>query len=268
MLKKNAYLLVGLAILVGVFILGLVGTSVRTQELENPLNSALGDPTDPEDPTPSPTPQTEGSDMYTEINEKALAAQDGREETIGELVDSIFNIHSIGSTNSSVDTALKNRIVRAELGGTRVTEQQLTNTVNWLADQLSAPQYARISSVQTRVLRLDSNVLVPNLFPELGTEENLSATPTTMSACEATCLLFDILLQKAINPKYQKTPSEWEVDFYNFRQSSETQTEEVTTTLEIESNGNQELLQIISGKTQSEIEDLAHRTFDQLGIPR
>lgn len=236
------------------------GQSVRTENLEenlmkkNPDNS-IENPID--------TQQSEG-DVFKVIDEKALLAQNGQQESIGELVDKIVLNNGIIAIESSTISSLRDRIVRAEINGTKISEQQFMNTVNWLADELSAPTYAKTTPLQIRALRLGLNSHMPNLFVEKDTLENISVQPTQMSVCEAVSFLSIILQQKTFNSYFQKDPNQWDAEFNNMLKSGG------QTLPDASAPTNIEMRQAIYGAnlSPSEMEQLAHRTLDQLGLAR
>jgi hypothetical protein len=257
MSKKNGYLIVGFCLLVGFSIISFVGTSVKTQVLDT-------DDPDFENPLPTPTSQTESPDMFTEINEKALVAQNGQTQAIGELVDTILVNNGVGELEPTSHASLKDRIVRAQVGGNQISEQQFANAVNWLADELSAPAYAKTTQLQARTLRINLNNYMPNLFVEADVPGKIMTPSTQMSVCEAVCLLSSTLQQKMFNPFFQKNPTEWDAEFNNILQSGG----QVQSYNSIPANP--EMKQAIYGAnlSLSEIDQLIHRTLDQLNIPR
>lgn len=220
--------------------------------------------------------------MFREINSSALSAQSGQEADIANLVDTIFAQNGIDQLNPNLVSSLKDRIVRAELNGQSIEESQVVQALNWLADQYSAPSYAKTSLLQTRVLRLMSNQLIPNLFIDkdsqgnIGLDKPLYSQPSSnMPPTQAVTLLSLLIHQKIINENFQKEPAQWDSDFYAIQQSNEVnqqQSENGTAYLSAKKSApeTEAMRQLAYGTnfSQADQEELAQGILDQLGIPR
>ena len=221
------------------------------------------------------------TDMFQEIDDKALAVQEGQPNAISNLVDTIFLENGITDLNPNLVASLKDRIVRAELNGQTVSESQVVQAVNWLADQFSAPTYARTSPLQTRVLRVELSRYMPNLFVNKDSQGNIgvnkplnseisSYAPTT----QAVSLLILMIHQKMLNVDFQKESSEWEADFYASQESGTASSYSSEGTQPRFVSGNtqkrREMYQLLLNHnlTESEVERLSQGVLDQLGIPR
>lgn len=227
--------------------------------------------------------QASGSnDMFREINSSALAAQSGQQADIGNLVDTIFAQNGIDQLDPNLVASLKDRIVRAELNGQTVSEGQVVQTLNWLANEFSAPAYAQTSSLQTRTLRLISNGLMPNLFVDKDSQGNVglnkpvySEPSSNVTPTQTVTLLILMIHQKVLNEHFQKEPAQWDSDFYAaqqvgnaYQQNSGGGSPQFSALPE--SQKRSEMRQLVYGTnfSQADQETLMQGTLDQLGIPR
>ena len=220
--------------------------------------------------------------MFQEINSSALAAQSGQPTDIGNLVDTIFAENGIDQLDSNLVASLKDRIVRAESNGQTVSESQVVQALNWLADDFSAPAYAKTSSLQTRVLKLTCNGIMPNLFVDKDSQGNIgvnkplySQPSNNISATQAITLLILMIHQKTLNEHFQKEPVQWDSDFYATQQSGNSYQQDSGSSSpkffgRIASQKTNEMQQIVYATyfSQTDQERLAQGTLDQLGIPR
>jgi len=220
--------------------------------------------------------------MFQEINSSALAAQSGQPTDIGNLVDTIFAENGIDQLDSNLVASLKDRIVRAESNGQTVSESQVVQAHNWLAGEFSAPAYAKTSSLQTRVLKLTCNGIMPNLFVDKDSQGNIgvnkplySQPSNNISATQAITLLILMVHQKTLNEHFQKEPVQWDSDFYAAQQSGNAYQQNSGGSPPqfsggVESQKNREMHQLVYGRsfTQADQERLAQGILDQLGIPR
>lgn len=228
--------------------------------------------------------QASGSnDMFQEIDNSALAAQSGDQHAVSSLVDTIFVNNSINELDPNLVSSLKDRIVRAEMNGQTVSETQVVQAVNWLADQFSAPVYAKTSLLQTRVMRTELHTLMPNLFVDkdgqgsTGIDKLMNSEPSSnIPPTQGVSLLILMIHQKMLNEDFQKESNQWDSDFLAALQSSELAENANegggTPTLSTApaSQKDREMLQLVYGAnlTSSDAERLTHGTLDQLGIPR
>lgn len=221
------------------------------------------------------------TDMFQEIDDKALAAQSGQQIAISNLVDTIFLENSITELNPNLVASLKDRIVRAELNGQIIEESRVVQAVNWLADEFSAPNYAKTSPLQTRVTRVKLGRYMPNLFTNNDSQGNIgsdkplnSEISSNAPPTQAVCLLLLIVQQKMLNEDFQKEPSQWEADFYASQESETNSNYSSQGTQARLGGGNSQKLNemyqllINHNLTESEVERLSQGVLDQLGIPR
>ncbi len=257
MSKKNLFLIIGVCLVGAILVLAMNRYSEKAQ--------ASG-----------------GTEMYEQINSKALSAQSGGQAAISDLVDTIFVNEGISQLDPNLIASLKDRIVRAELNGHTVGESQVVQAMNWLAADFSAPMYAQTSSVQTRALRLDLNHYMPDLFVDrdtqgmVGVNKSVNSQPSNdIAPAQAVTLLLIMIEQKMSNDFFQKEPSQWDADFYAADQSGaynvnnyENNPPQITGGLA--SSKNEQMRQLLYGRnfTPYEIDRLTHGVLDQLGIPR
>lgn len=222
------------------------------------------------------------NDMFREINSSALSAQSGQQTDIGNLVDTIFAQNGVNQLDPNLVSSLKDRIVRAELNGQTVSETQVVQTLNWLAGEFSAPDYARTSPLQMRVMRLIGNGIMPNLFVDkdsqgnIGLNKSLYSQPASnMPATQAVTLLIVMIHQKVLNEHFQKEPAQWDSDFYAAQQSGDTYQQSSGGSSPRfaalpENPKRSEMRQLVYGTYFSPTaqETLTQGTLDQLGIPR
>lgn len=222
------------------------------------------------------------TDMFEQIDSKALAAQSGEQSAISDLVDTIFAQNGVDQLDPDLVATLKDRIVRAELNGQTVSETQVVQALNWLAGEFSAPDYARTSPLQMRVMRLIGNGILPNLFVDkdnqgnIGLDKELYSQPSSnMPATQAVTLLIIMIHQKVLNEHFQKEPAQWDSDFYAAQQSGDTYQQSSGGSsprfAELPENPKRsEMRQLVNGNyfSQADQERLTQGTLDQLGIPR
>lgn len=158
---------------------------------------------------------------WQKIDEKARAAKAGDEASVRALTDEVFNHpHGFPRMPAPLETLVKDRLVRAELAyrqgwGKGVHENDIARLVNLLAVRLGAPDYARTSTHQVRIIRLNLLVSTPLFMGEGMTHDNMrlgesiNATMSPLQAVYVSALLID---QKLANPEFQVTPGQWETD--------------------------------------------------------
>lgn len=227
--------------------------------------------------------QASGSNfMFQEINSSALSAQSGQAADIDNLVDTIFAENGIDLLDPSLVASLKDRIVRAEVSGQTVSEAQVVQTLNWLASEFSAPNYARTSLLQTRSLRLVSNQLMPNLFRDKDNQGNIglnkplySKPSNNMLATQSITLLIFMIEQKVLNENFQKDPAIWDSDYYAAQRAGiSSQPANSGNSAQLISRRapekTSEMRQLVYGSnfSQSDQARLMQGALDQLGIPR
>lgn len=222
-----------------------------------------------------------GIDMFEQIDSKALAAQSGQQSAVGDLIDTIFAQNGVDQLDTNLVASLKDRLVRAESNGQMVSETQVVQALNWLADQYAAPTYARTSSLQTRIMRLNCIGIMPNLFVDkdgqgnVGREKALySQPPTNVTPSQAVTLLILMVHQKVLNEGFQKEPAQWDADFYAAQDSGNNYQPEGSGNSPSQifgrtaSQRTNEMQQLVYGTSfnQADQERLAQGVLDQLGI--
>ncbi len=220
--------------------------------------------------------------MYQQIDSKAAALHSSGQDAISDLVDALFEFNGLTRPYPALAASLKHRIIRAELSGPKVSENQVVQATNWLMNELSAPPFAQTSLIQTRVLRSCCLTMMPNLFPDRKDYENfdlnrlLDNRPfSKLSIIQALALLILIFQQKVMNEFFQKIPAEWEPDYiarFIAEQQSNTTEESRPFGLFSRPVSQQriEMEQLIyeANSKQNEGENLLEVLLDQLGIPR
>jgi hypothetical protein len=232
--------------------------------------------------TTEKTQATEFDSMFEKIDAKAKNTQNGLRNSYEDLIDTIFVNYTVNELDSITVASLKDRLVRAESAGQVVDEANVVETVNWLANEFSAPKYAQTSSLQIRVSRVNLGKLMPNLFLNKDSSGNLAASrpvnselSSSLSPSQSVCLLLTVLQQKVLNQDYQKEPSQWDSDFHNSQlvedsANSSPQATEPTLMRKTNTQKSDEMIQLISNQTLSvgDMDTYTHLILDHLGIPR
>jgi hypothetical protein len=222
-----------------------------------------------------------GGNMYQTINQKAslIDYRNLYQGPVDDLTATIFDSYGLSCLDPVLYDSLKDRVVRAEMDGIAVSDNQVVNAVNWMADQFSAPDFAKSNALQVRVVRATLIDFMPDFFLNKDSQGDTNAfkqegreLSANFKPAEATCLFLVIVHQKMSNEYFQKPPDVWTTDFYNsqtidtsnnYQESPSIDTNEVSTQTE-------QMEQLVFGAnlTSSEIANLAHGALDQLGIPR
>jgi hypothetical protein len=169
------------------------------------------------------------------IDEKALQAKDNDETAVRALADEVFGTPELAVVPTEDREMMKERVLQAELDyrnrrSEGIAEENVVQTVNELADKFAAPDFAKTSTLQVRVLRADLLNDYPNFIAqetsETGTiaagggETSFQATigdsvNPTMSPLEAVYVTAVMLHQKWLNENYQYAPEERVYQVYN-----------------------------------------------------
>lgn len=161
------------------------------------------------------------------IDEKALQAKNNEEAAVRALADEIFKAPEFALLPTEDRDAMKARVVSHELAyrsgnSEGIREENIVLTVNELADKFGAPDYARTSALQVRVLRAGHLKDYPNFIAQetssggkiLEASIGDSVSPI-MSPLEAVFMTAVMLEQKILNENYQHAPQEWVEEVYN-----------------------------------------------------
>ncbi|HEX8473064.1 MAG TPA: hypothetical protein VF666_03460 [Pyrinomonadaceae bacterium] len=154
--------------------------------------------------------------VFARINDKARAAKGGDEKAVRALADDIVETLTPSEVPVFTKESMKDRVARAELNyrkGKRkgVTEVDAAKTVNQLAADLGAPDFAKTNSRQVRSLRVSMMMGMPNLIsPDTPTTKNGRASLPDMSPAEAVSVSLMMLHQKMTNPDYQLGQKEFD----------------------------------------------------------
>lgn len=160
------------------------------------------------------------------IDEKAEQAKNNDEAAVRALADEVFKSPELAIIPTEDMDAMKARVLTHELAyrsgnSEGIREENIVLTVNELVDKFKAPDFARTSALQVRVLRACLMHEYPNFIAqETGEERSSEATigdsvSPTMSPLEALYVTGVMLWQKMLNKDYQYTPQEWVYEVYN-----------------------------------------------------
>jgi hypothetical protein len=221
--------------------------------------------------------------MLSEINSAALAAQSGDQVAVQNLVNTIFEQNNLNALNSKLASSLQDRLVRAETNGQMVSEEQIVQAFNWLAEQYAAPEYAKVSQQQVRNLRLALSEVIPNLFTDKDGQGNVginklvgSEPSNSMLPSQAVTLMGILVRQKIYVESSQKPPAQWDAEFLAAVQSSNSSQQNTNSdnspqfSARMQSEKTKQMQDLInytsfSGIAQSEI---ANGVLDRLGVSR
>ncbi len=145
------------------------------------------------------------------IETAAKLAQTGDEAAVRLLIDAIFAIDD--EIPAEVVDPLKDRVLRAQLQFQQglhpfISDEQIADGVNHIANQLELPLYTRTDAGQIQHLQMS----VLHIFPVI-LQSNLSSgrlTGTHYSPVQAAFLQLLMIRQKISNPFYQIPKPEWD----------------------------------------------------------
>lgn len=159
------------------------------------------------------------SNMFTDVETAAKKAKNNDEKAIRELADAIFN-YSAPMIPPIASEDMKDRLVRAEIkyrnGQKGIREEDIVKTINDLADTFDAPDYAKTSRLQVKILRMRLMGDFPSFIAQerddkkkglkkkVGDTVNPEASPL-----EAAFITMMMVQQKMLNKDFQKTPEEF-----------------------------------------------------------
>ncbi len=161
------------------------------------------------------------------IDEKALEAQNGEEYAVRALADEVFKAAEFADIPTKDRELMKARVLSHELdyrsgSSEGIREENIVLTINELADKFNAPDYAKTSALQVRVLRASFLKDYPNFIAQetSGGEKILQASigdsvSPTMSPLEAVYMTALMIEQKLLNEYYQYPPQQWVDKVYN-----------------------------------------------------
>ena len=228
-------------------------------------------------------------DMYEMIDEKAKKVSDSDEASIRDLADTIFNENGASDLSPMMISSLKDSLVKAEMKyrktGEGVRETNITNTFNYLADKFGAPDYARTSSLQVRLLRVKLMPLIPNLIAvdidkeHKGLKRKIGSTINPeVSPLEATIIIIMMIHQKMLNEEWQVSPEEFALkrkDQYFKKRGPfppEHSSEETSFSVRQGTEKSEEMRQIVQNRVAKmslrSAEEMANNSLKQLGIEK
>jgi hypothetical protein len=157
---------------------------------------------------------------YKELDRTALLIKNNNDnQSIRGVADAVFSFpRALPRAPEMFENVLKDRLVQAEISyrnGAQpgVSEQDITKLVNSFADKLGVPSYAKTSSRQVRVLRMQLAFSSPTFMAAGFMHENMKVGESIserMSPLQAAHLISSLIDQKLINPEFQVEPEEWE----------------------------------------------------------
>lgn len=220
--------------------------------------------------------------MYQQIQLKALIAKNGQEVAVRNLTTAILAEFDRSNTfPAGVKNNITNRLTRAELSfrrnGQRISEYKIVEMIDYLANTFSAPEYARTSPLQVRFLRVGLTQEISNLINSNDTNnqkgllrKNKSELSDKLLPLEATCIAMEIIRQKMINPRYQKTSNEWAADLNSLYAEFDNATQPALSGSSAPRPKVVEMQGLVQGLTltESQIQLIADNSLDVLGIPR
>jgi len=220
--------------------------------------------------------------MKDQIEEKARKAKTNDEASVRELADAVFDY--VGSPiPSTISADMKDRLVNAEMryrgGGKAVTESHIVHTINELAEKLQAPEYAKTSLLQIRVMRARLALIYPNFIAqdaedkEKGVHKKVGDKMNPhVSPLEAAFIVMLMAQQKMSNEEWQKTPDEFPQSMHSKRYVEHEPKSPHLSGQPHNIEKRREMWNLVtrglSGLGASAIRDLAQSSLDTLGIER
>lgn len=153
--------------------------------------------------------------VLARINRRAHAAKGGEEQAVRDLADDVVESFTPSEVPAFTKEKMKDRLASAEISYQQgkqkgISEHDVAKTVNQLADDLGAPEYAKTNSGQVRVLRVSMMSEMPNLIsPGAPKIKAGRASLSDMSPVEAVSVTLLMVHQKMRNEAYQVTPQEF-----------------------------------------------------------
>lgn len=223
------------------------------------------------------------------IDEKARLARGGDEAAVRALADEIFAAPYFGEIPADYRESMKERVVRDELkyrdGKKGVTEEKVVLTVNHLARKFDAPDYAKTSGAQVRVLRVRLKLGYPNFIAQetraekKGLKKKVGDTINPeMSPLEAAFVTGVLLQQKMLNADFQHEPGVWEEklrkgQLKKWEAGATPDTQSAPRLVKSKGNARRNemrhaVTRAVSQMGLSELTSLPDETLDKLGIER
>ena len=150
------------------------------------------------------------------VNELALQARSGDEQSTRKLMGELYDMEGLGVVGSETLAPVTDRVVKAELdfrsGKSKgIDEKNVVRTVNDLADKMGAPAYAHTSRYEVRKLRsrmMRSTPALVQIEDEKGNSGKAGSISSTLSPVEAFHVTATLVRQKIFNPDFQQTDAE------------------------------------------------------------
>lgn len=168
-----------------------------------------------------------GAPMTDKIEEKARKAKGHDEAAIRELTDEVFANFDV-EIPPELGDGMKERLVRAETKyrktGKGLRESHIAQTINELADKFAAPDYAKTSPLQVRVMRVQLMREYPNFIAQETREKKKglrkkvgdSINPE-VSPLEGIYITSVLIWQKMLNEDWQQNPPQWAATLHRKR---------------------------------------------------
>ena len=234
-------------------------------------------------------PLNDSKSPIERLNDRARAAKDDDIASVEDLSAALIaNLVPVDLPDQAKAT-IHMRLVAAELNYRRghegIPEANVSRTVNGLAQEFGAPDFAKTSVTQVRFLRAS----MMGVFPHLLVPQRIHANNTKQSSAQqrlspmgAALLTALLIQQKLINEEFQIEPNNWRHHLQNknaeiwrtYRENNGAAPRLSGSRLSGKSEGakTRELRQLIqqriSTMTQTKVVSLTSETLDQLGIPR
>jgi hypothetical protein len=157
-----------------------------------------------------------GKTSVERVNELALQAKNGDEQSTRRLMGELYGMEGLGAAGDDTLAPVTDRVVKAELdfraGKSKgIDEQNVVRTVNDLADKMGAPPYAHTSRYEVRKLRsrmIRSTPALVQTEDEKGNSGKAGSISSTLSPVEAFHVTAMMVRQKIFNPDFQQTDAE------------------------------------------------------------
>lgn len=160
-----------------------------------------------------------GAPMLDKLEEKARKAKSNDAAAVHELADEVFANFDV-EIPPELGDGMKERLVRAEMKyrktGKGIRETHIVRTINELAEKFSAPDYAKTSPLQVRIMRVQMMREYPSFIAQETREKKRglkkkvgdSINPE-VSPLEGVFITSVLLWQKMLNDKWQQPADEW-----------------------------------------------------------
>lgn len=188
MSQRKIFGVLGIAILLGIALLGGISTNYFNPLIQTNAQQGQGNP-------------------FDLINQKARENQANPSFAKSkEIADLLVENLSVLEIPEYLRTPISEQVANASLNGTStIDENNIVATINNLADQSSAPAYAYTNTEQVKVVRVFLHSLIPDVVKSRG----------YMTDLEAFAVFIGTLSQKVDNDAFMVTQAEFTVSMGN-----------------------------------------------------